>query len=140
MSCSRRCDCRTARSAICGHGARSGWDRPTSSPVRIAVSGLRSSCEASATNRRCRAAASSSRASMSFIVRARRPISSSVPGSGTRCDRSALVIAVTAPRICSTGRSARPTTSHTVPQASTSRNGTPMISSRANVWLTWLRR
>jgi hypothetical protein len=54
MSCSRRCDCRTARRAISGHGARSGWARPTSSPVRIAVSGLRSSCEASATKRRCR--------------------------------------------------------------------------------------
>ena len=56
MSCSRRCDCRTARRAISGHGARSGWARPTSSPVRMAVSGLRSSCEASATKRRCRAA------------------------------------------------------------------------------------
>ena len=77
---------------------------------------------------------------MSFIVRARRPISSSVPGSGTRCDRSALVIAVTAARICSTGRSACPVTSHTVPHASTSRTGTPIASSQAKVCLIWLCR
>jgi hypothetical protein len=44
------------------------------------------------------------------------------------------------PRICSTGRSARPTTSHTVPQARTSRPGAPKTSSLVNVAFTrWSR-
>ena len=51
------------------------------------------------------------------------------------CGTVWLVIAVTAARICSTGRSACPVTSHTVPHASTSRTGTPIASSQAKVCL-----
>ena len=75
---------------------------------------------------------------MAFIVPARLPISSWVPGSGTRWDRSAAVISVTARLICSTGRSARPTTSHTVPAASRRMPGTPTISRWLNSSFTAL--
>ena len=53
--------------------------------------------------------ASSTRSSMSFIVRARRAISSSPGGTGTRRSRSRPPIAATSARIASTGRSVRPT-------------------------------
>ena len=66
----------------------SGWARSTSSSARIRARGLRSSWEASATNARCWSAACCNRASIAFIVRARRAISSAVVGSGTR--RSSL--------------------------------------------------
>ena len=48
------------------------------------VSGVLSSCDASATNCRCLRAALSIRSSISFIVEARRAISSVWPGTGNR--------------------------------------------------------
>ncbi len=49
-------------------------------------------------------------------------------------------MAATVPRIRSTGRSERPTTSQMVAQARSSRVGTPMPGNSANVSLTWRRR
>ena len=54
-----------------------GWARATSACWRIDATGERSSCDASETNRRWRAWACSRRASMRFMVVARREISSS---------------------------------------------------------------
>ena len=109
---------------VASRSARSGWARSTSSSVRMRVSGLRSSCDASATKRCCRWAASSTRSSMSFIVRARRAISSSPGGTGTRRCRSRPPIAATSARIASTGRSVRPTSHQsTTARASDARAG-----------------
>ena len=65
---------------------RSGPDGASASSAcwRIEATGERSSCEASDTNRRSRSRPASSRSSIRFIVAARRAISSSPPGSGTR--------------------------------------------------------
>ena len=57
------------------------------------------------------ALASSTRWSMSFIVRASRTISSSPSGTGTRRCSSVPPMAATSARICSTGRRVRPTRS-----------------------------
>ena len=51
----------------------------------------------------------SMRASIAFIVCARREISSRAAGTATRSDRSAVLIADTWVRIRSTGRNDRPT-------------------------------
>src|SRR3990172_5013102 len=90
--------------------------------------GLRSSCEASEIRRRCRVWPSSSRTSIAFIVRARRAISSSPEGSGTRRWSSAAEIAATSRRIASTGASARPTPAHVVTPTMISRTGTAASS------------
>jgi hypothetical protein len=70
------------------------------------LSGVRSSWLASATKVRSRANAASSRASMSFSVAPRRPISSSAGGTGRRWPVRAGAIAAARRRIASTGRSA----------------------------------
>ena len=86
------------------------------------MSGLRNSCDASDTNCRCRCDDWSSRSSIAFIVRARRPTSSSVSGSGTRRWMVEPVISSASVRIASTGRSARPVKYQTAnPTSSTSR-------------------
>ena len=82
------------------------------------VSGVRSSCEASATNSRCACiicsvserAASSSR-SICSSVRASSPTSSSVSGSGMRCEGSRVVAISRAVAVSAAiGRIARPAT------------------------------
>ena len=75
-------------------------------------SGLRSSCDASDTNCRCFCADVSSRSSIAFMVRASRPTSSSVSGSGTRRSIVVPVIDSASWRIASTGFSARPVKYH----------------------------
>ena len=94
--------------------ARSGWALATSACWRMAAIGDRSSCDASATNRRCRSWADCRPSSMRFTVAARRATSSSVAGWGTRRPRSSGDTASAAARMASTGASARPTTAHVV--------------------------
>ena len=81
---------RTVSSTAPSRSSSSGWAAPTSSWVRSEAIGLRSSCEASATNRRWRSTEASSAASVSLVVRASRAISSRESGSGTRRERSVL--------------------------------------------------
>ena len=109
----------------------SGCDSATSSWARLEASGLRSSWEASATNRRCRWAERCSRSSMAFMVWAKRPTSSLTGGSPTRRSSEAVsVMAATWARMTSTGRSARPTSSHTRNPASRRTPGAPQASAR----------
>ena len=68
--------------ADAAQSARSPSRRATSTSVRMAATGLRSSCDASDTNWRCRSTPPRGRSSMAFIVWASRPISSLVGGSG----------------------------------------------------------
>ncbi|GAA1660912.1 hypothetical protein GCM10009733_068370 [Nonomuraea maheshkhaliensis] len=65
---------------------------PASSRTISAVIGVRNSWEASETNRRCLATASSSRASVSLTVVASSATSSSVPGTSMRRPRSSALI------------------------------------------------
>ncbi len=85
----RRRGCRGARSRRAPvRRARASRHRrsrkATSRSVRIAATGLRSSWDASDTNSRWRADASSSRSSIPFIVSAKRCTSSRPSGTGTR--------------------------------------------------------
>ena len=80
----------------------------SSSMVDSVDSGLRSSWEASPTKATWAVRAASRRASISFMVRARRAISSSASGTGTRSPRPDTEISATRERIDSTGRSTRP--------------------------------
>ena len=66
--------------SICGGSARA-WRSPTSSDARIPAIGVRSSCEALATNRRCASNAASSRSSSPSIVSASSLSSSSGPAA-----------------------------------------------------------
>ncbi len=105
----------------------SGWAAATSSWVRSEAIGLRSSCEASATNRRWRSTEDSSAASVSLVVEASRATSSWVPGTGTRRARSSLaVIAAISRRMPSTGRSARRVTSQVTHATTASSSGKPI--------------
>ena len=113
--------------------ACSGWARSTSSSVRILVRGLRSSCEASATNRCWRRTASSTRASVSFIVRASRSISSPVRGSGIRPPRLVSVISAICARIRSTGRRTRPISHHVSAPSSRTTAGTLVARTRETI-------
>ncbi len=109
-----------------GQSARSGWARATSNWVRAEARGLRSSCEASLTKRRWRSEERCRRSSMRFMVAARRPTSSPVPGSGTRWCRSPAPISATRERMASTGRRARPTTSQVTTATTPTSRGTTM--------------
>src|SRR5699024_2930208 len=80
----------------------------SSSIVDSVDRGLRSSWEASPMNATWAVRAASRRASMAFIVRASRAISSSASGTGTRSPRPDTEISATRERIDSTGRSTRP--------------------------------
>ena len=80
-----------------------------SNAVVTVARGERNSWEASPTKRRWAACPASMRASIAFIVCARREISSRAAGTATRSDRSAVLIADTWVRIRSTGRKERPT-------------------------------
>src|SRR5512132_2525975 len=95
----------------------------------MAATGERSSWEASETSRRWRAWACSSRPSMRFMVRARRPISSSAGGACTRRCRAAAEIASTSARIASTGARARPATTQVIAATNASSSGSPTASS-----------
>ncbi|CAM5455878.1 hypothetical protein SALBM135S_03789 [Streptomyces alboniger] len=89
--------------------------------------GLRSSWEASATKRRCRSTEVCRAVSVSFVVRARRAISSCVSGSGTRRARSSdAVIADISAVMAATGRSARRVTSQVTPATTASSSGKPI--------------
>ena len=82
--------------------------RFTSSSERITASGVRSSCEASATNRRCSATPRCSRSSIPFIVTARSWISSVVAGTSTRSSSRSIPISPAVWVILDTGtRAAR---------------------------------
>ena len=92
------------------------------------VSGVRSSCAASATNRRWVSAAASSRSSIRFIVAASRPISSARLGTWIRCPESAALMASTSARMVSTGCRARPVSHHTRTARSATTAGTTRTS------------
>src|SRR5512133_3571441 len=95
----------------------------------MAATGERSSWEASETSRRWWAWACSSRPSMRFMVRARRPISSSAGGACTRRCRAAAEIASPSARIASTGARARPATTQVIAATNASSSGSPTASS-----------
>jgi hypothetical protein len=82
----------------------------TSIAVRITVSGVRSSCEALATNRRWLANAASSRPSMASNVSASSFSSSSGPASAIRSPRFSSEARRAAAVMACTGRSTRPAT------------------------------
>jgi len=67
------------------------WRNMMSALARSAVSGVRNSCEASATKRRWALNVSSSRASISLNVSARCCASSRVGGGCRRCERSPVL-------------------------------------------------
>ena len=89
---------------------RFGLARATSMAVRITVSGVRSSCEAFATNRRCAANAWSSRSSISSKVSASSLSSSWAPVSASRSPRCWSEARRAVSVIARTGRSTRPET------------------------------
>ena len=94
----------------------------------MADSGLRSSCEAEAANRRWRSAASVRRSSIRFNVAPRRPISESPPAGCTRRARSSAWMRSTSARISSTGAKARPVTHQMTIAASITITGSPIAS------------
>ena len=99
----------TAIASSCA-GVRPGLASVTSIAVRITVSGVRSSCEALATNRRWLAKAASSRPSMASNVSASSFSSSSGPASAIRSPRFSSEARRAAAVMACTGRSARPAT------------------------------
>lgn len=117
----------------CG-SSLSGCSNATSICARMAAKGLRNSWEASPTKRRSWSAAAAKRSSMSLTVRASRPISSSEGGTGTRWVKSPRIWIVRL-RICSTGRSARPTANQTVPTTMINRMGKPIPSSNTRLFV-----
>ena len=100
--------------------------------MRITVTGVRSSCEASDTSRRLVDVADSSRPSIPFIVRASSAISSCDDGTGTRSCSELEPIAATRDVTAWTGRSARPASSQASPATSATSAG-PMIHSSRRV-------
>ena len=100
-------------SFIWSHIAPVGSAAAISTPALRVASGLRSSWLASETNRRCSVSEACSRSSMVFMVSARAWISSLVGGTSTRPSSRSALIRATWPRIRSTGRRERPTSSHT---------------------------
>ncbi len=118
--------------AVSGQSALSGWARATSRSALVEASGDCSSWDASATKRRWRFAPASSRSSIRFTVSARRDISSSAGGTGTRrsSDRSEMASAWLV--IASTGCRARPTRTQAVTATNASSSGDPTISAARN--------
>ena len=100
---------RSAR-AIVAAGTGSGLATATSTLARIVASGVRSSCEALATNRRCAAKAPSSRSSSPSMVSARSFSSSPGPATASRSCRLSAEIRRVATVIRRSGRSTRPAT------------------------------
>ena len=91
-------------------GPASGSAITTSRFVRSTANGLRSSCDASCTNRRWPSKASSSRSSISSKVSARSRSSSDEPPNSIRRDRSVAVISRATAEIRPMGRRTRPAT------------------------------
>jgi hypothetical protein len=129
MTASSRASSISSRSATCGQSSGRAVRWATSSSVRIAATGLRSSWEASATKRCWRVDASSSRSSIAFIVWARLATSSPLRGTGTRRSSVEPEMASTSARMSSTGRRARPEVNHastpTVPTRSGKATSSP---------------
>ena len=98
---------RTAMSVSC-RAVGDGLARVTSMAVRITVSGVRSSCEALATNRRWVPNATSRRSSMSSNVSASSLSSSLAPVSASRSPRCCSDARRAVSVITRTGRSTRP--------------------------------
>jgi hypothetical protein len=108
--------------------ASRGSRKPTSPTLRIAVSGVRSSWEASAVNRWSCANASSSRCSMALKTAARRPSSSCGLSIGRRAPRRSAVIDPASDAIRSTGWSARRASWYPKAPASTTASGRPIAN------------
>ena len=96
-----------------------GLARATSMAVRMTVSGVRSSCEALATNRRCAANARSSRSSMSSNVSASSLSSSRAPVRASRSPRCWSEARRAVSVMARTGRSTRPETNQPRPPDAT---------------------
>ena len=111
----------------------SGWSWASSSAAVTVARGLRSSWEASPTNRRWAWWPACSRASIAFKVTASRVISSLGRGTGSRSARSAVVMSSTRARIRSTGRSDRPTRTYVATPTMTTITGSPKANSDATV-------
>ena len=107
-----RSDSAITSSASAVTSVRSGARRATSAALRIDAIGLRSSCEASDTNRRRWASDASNRPSIAFIVSASSAISSRVAGTGIRSCRVPPEIVAVRSVIARTGRSAREASTH----------------------------
>ena len=118
-----------ARSPLESTASRS----PTSSWARMLANGLRSSCEASETKRRSWSRLRCSRSSIVFIVVARRATSSCDGGTSTRWSSVDREIVSTVARSCSTGRSARPTSSQATSPTNNTSTGVPHHSARTRV-------
>ncbi len=98
---------------------RAGLASATSMAVRMTVSGVRSSCEAFATNRRCAANARSSRSSISSKVSASSLSSSRAPVRASRSPRCWSEARRAVSVIARTGRSTRPETNQPRPPETT---------------------
>ena len=118
-----------ARSAL----SSSGWAAATSSAEMIVVSGLRSSCDASPTNRCCAAWPASIRASISFMVTASAAISSRLSGTGTRPVRSDALMSATRERISSTDLIERRTRTYVAAADTAMTNGAANASATTTV-------
>ena len=103
----------SAARATVGQSSSSGCCSASSSCARSPVSGLRSSCETSPTNPRCRSIVPSSRCSVRFTDCASSDTSSAVSGTVTR-PGSPPVMSASSPLIFRTGRSARRTAPATI--------------------------
>ena len=118
---------RTRRASEVSLSAR----RLTSSSERIAASGLRSSCETSATIRCCSSTPRWMRASIVFSVAASRATSSPVAGTARRSSSLSPPISCACARRRSIGLSARPA-SHQPPAAVAISAAGPAISRRTS--------
>ena len=120
MASARSMDRRTraAMSSSCCV-VRVGLASATSMAVRMTVSGVRSSCEAFATNRRCAANARSRRSSMSSKVSASSLSSSWAPVRASRSPRCWSEARRAVSVMARTGRSTRPETNQPRPPEAT---------------------
>jgi hypothetical protein len=119
----------SASAASRSAGAASGWASRKPALLRIVVSGVRNSCDASAVNRCCAAKAAWRRSIMVLTLVVRRPRSSRVDTGGNRRLRSRDRPTSSASAVRSrSGRSARPATSQIAgaptPNASTAYTST----------------
>ena len=126
----RRCWRRPARSYASSRGEVSA----TSASERITDRGVRSSCEASAVNRRCRSNARSSRSSIALKAAVCRPNSSSTVGAARRSERSSAPSRSAARVMRSTGRSARVARNEPPSHATTSATTSPASRPRSASW------
>ena len=116
-------------------GTPPGFAIATSSVVRIIASGVRRSCEALATNRRCASNAASNRSSSRSIVSASRRSSSRGPGIARRSLRFVSEIRSAVAVIVRSGANTRPATSH----ASTPETSAMIASTTPYPTCSWCR-